>query len=156
MEKIAARASGAVYRYSKKPVTIGEIRHKAWQWFIPPTDDADKVWAARCKSYWELQQETYGLLFSDFTMSMDWEARVVVTYAVVLDVLPGERRVDYVLPRVREERARRQVLDSSGSKPETEIRQAKDVDPAQRACPSCGGVGGAHRAGCAVTGGRLA
>lgn len=155
MEKIAARASGDVYRYSKKPVTIGEIRHKAWQWLIPPTNDADKVWAARCKAYWELQQETYGIVFSDFTMSMDWEARVVVTYAVVLDVLPGERRVDYVLPRVREERARRQALTGSGAD-DVEIRQAKDVDPAKRACPSCGAVGGAHRAGCAVTGGRLA
>jgi hypothetical protein len=156
MEKIAARASGAVYRYSKKPVTLGEVRKKAWQWLIPPNGDTDPVWAARCKAYWELQQETYGLLFSDFTMTMDWEARVIVTYAVVIDVLPGERRVDYVVPAVFEARRRLQLLDSSGSKPEAEIRQAKDVDPAKRACPSCGAVGGAHRAGCAVTGGRLA
>lgn len=152
MDRVAAQASSAVYRFCKKPVRIGEVRHKAWQWLIPPTSEIDPVWAQRCKDYWELQQETYGLAFSDFTMVMDWESHVVITFAIVLDVLPGERRVDYVVPRVREERARRQLLNSAGSGSDVELRSAKDVDPLKRACPSCGVVGGAHSAGCVVAG----
>lgn len=152
MEKVAARASGAVYRFSKKPVRIGEVRHKAWSWLVPPTSEIDPVWAARAKDYWELQQETYGLAFSDFTMVMDWENHVVITFAIVLDVLPGERRVDYVVPRVREERARRQLLNSAGSDSDVELRGTRDVDPLKRVCPSCGVVGGAHGPGCVVAG----
>lgn len=145
-----ARASTRIYRTMKRPVTIGKLRHKAWSWLIPPTSDADPVWAKRCQDYWELQQETYGLVFSNFTMVMDWEEQVVITYAVVLDVLPGERRVDYVVPRIAEGRARRQLLNSAGSDSDSdvELRGAKDVDPLKCACPSCGVVGGAHSAGC--------
>lgn len=145
-----ARASTRIYRTMKRPVVIGKLRHKAWSWLIPPTSDVDPVWTKRCQDYWELQQETYGLVFSNFTMVMDWEEQVVITYAVVLDVLPGERRIDYVVPRVADERRRH--LGDRGGEMEVEIRQAKDVDPAQRACPSCGAVGGAHRMGCVVIG----
>jgi hypothetical protein len=98
------------YRYLKNPVRIGQIRHKAYSWLVPPTDEGDPVWAKRFQAYWELQQETYGFKLSNFTMAIDWDERVIVSYCIVEDVLPGERTVDYVVPRVREERARRQML----------------------------------------------
>ena len=147
--KVAAQASGAVYRYSKKPVKIGELRHKAWGWLVPPAHDLDPVWSKRCQEFWELQQETYGLVFSNYTMVMDWEAHVVITYAAVLDVLPGERRVDYVVPRVAAERRSKEQYRQQLSSDDVELRQAKDVDPAKRACPSCGGIG-LHLRGCVV------
>jgi hypothetical protein len=100
----------SIYRYTKKPYVIGRVHHKAWSALLPPEGEYDPVWAKRAKDYWELQQETFGVKFSDFTMSVDWDAHVVVTYAMLLDVLPGERRVDYVVPRIREERQRRAAL----------------------------------------------
>lgn len=102
----------ATYRYTKQPYVIGRLHHKAWQFFegLGPTSEADLIWAKRAKDYWELQQETFGVKFSDFTLAIDWEDRVVITYAMLLDVLPGERRVDYVVPRIRDERQRRQAL----------------------------------------------
>lgn len=100
----------STYRYTKQPYVIGRIHHKAWSYLVEPTSETDPVWAKRAKDYWELQQETFGVKFSDFTLAVDWESRVVVTYAMLLDVLPGERRVDYVVPRIRDERARRQAL----------------------------------------------
>lgn len=100
----------AIYRFTKQPYRIGRVHHKAWSYLIAPTGEDDAVWAARAKAYWELQQETFGVTFSNFTAAIDWEARVYITYAVLTGVLPGERRVDYVVPRVAEERQRRQML----------------------------------------------
>jgi len=100
----------SIYRYTKQPYVIGRVHHKAWSYLIPPTGEDDPIWAKRAKDYWELQQETFGVKFSNFTLAIDWEERVVVTYAILTGVLPGERRVDYVVPRVREERQRRQHL----------------------------------------------
>lgn len=100
----------SVYRYTKQPYVVGKLHHKAWSFLIDPSGESDPVWAKRAQDYWELQQETFGVKFSNFTIAIDWQSRVVVTYAVLEDVLPGERRVDYVVPRVREERQRRQAL----------------------------------------------
>lgn len=100
----------SVYRYTKQPYVIGRTHHKAWSYLIEPAGDDDPVWAKRAKDYWELQQETFGVKFSDFTLAVDWQERVVVTFAILVDVMPGERRVDYVVPRIRDERQRRQAL----------------------------------------------
>jgi hypothetical protein len=100
----------AIYRFTKQPYVIGRVHHKAWRWLIPPTDEDDPVWAARAKDYWELQQETFGVKFSDFTLAIDWDEGVVISFAMLLDILPGERRVGYIVPRVAEERQRRQQL----------------------------------------------
>lgn len=100
----------SVYRTPKRAFEVGKLHHKAWSYLIPPEHDTDPTWAKRAKDYWELQQETFGVKFSNFTMAVDWEERVVITWAVLVEVLPGERRVDYVVPRVLEERARRQAL----------------------------------------------
>lgn len=100
----------ATYRFTKRPYVIGRVHHRAWSYLIPPTHDYDPIWVERAGEYWAIQQETFGVKFSDFTISIDWDERVVVTFAVLLDVLPGERTVDYVVPKVREERARRQSL----------------------------------------------
>jgi len=102
----------SIYRASKNPGGIGTVRHKAWSYFegLGPTGEDDPIWAKRAKDYWELQQETYGLKFSNFTLVIDREERVVVTYAVVLGIMPGERRVDYTVPRIADERKRRQAL----------------------------------------------
>lgn len=100
----------STYRFTKQPYVIGRVHHKAWSYLIPPTGEDDPTWAARAKDYWELQQETFGVKFSNFTLAIDWRERVVVSYAILEDVLPGERRVDYVVPRVADERKRKQAL----------------------------------------------
>lgn len=102
----------SVYRTPSKEPTKGELRHKVWAYLIEPTSEQDPIWVQRCKDYWELQAETYGWHMSDFTIAVDWQERVVVTWSVLQDILPGERRPDYVVPRVAEERARRQGLTS--------------------------------------------
>jgi hypothetical protein len=94
--------ASSTYRLMKQAPTIGEVRHRVWQYLIEPSSDQDPVWAARCGNYWQLQQETYGLKFSDFTFVIDWEARCVITFAVLLDVMPGERVAGYKAPRARE------------------------------------------------------
>ena len=136
------------YRYTKNPVRIGQIRHKAWSWLIPPASEHDPVWAQRAKDYWELQQETYGLKLSNFTISIDWDAKVVLTYVIVLDVLPGERRVDYLLTKVREARAKQRSLAQTEEAP---LVSADQVPKGRRACPACGGIG-LHLPGCVVVG----
>jgi len=100
----------SVYCYTKQPYVIGRIHHKAWSYLLQPDGEYDPTWVQRAKDYWEGQQERFGVKFSDFTMAVDFEARVVVTYAMLLDVLPGERRVGYTVPRIAEERKRRQAL----------------------------------------------
>ena len=106
--KVAAESviASATYRYTKNPVTIGQLRHKVWRYLVEPIDDDDPTWIMRCGNYWTIQQETFGLLFSPFAFTIDREAQCVITWAVLLDVLPGERIVDYICPRVREGRQR--------------------------------------------------
>lgn len=94
----------SVYRYTRNPVKIGQIRHKTWSWLLTPDGDYDPAWVKRSKDYWELQQETYGLKFSDFTLVVDYPTRTVTTWAVLLDVLPGERQIDFTPRRVIEAR----------------------------------------------------
>lgn len=99
---VAAAPVSATYRYMRKPAYVGELRVKTWACLIPPTSDSDPVWAQRCKDYWELQQETYGLKFSNFTMAADCEAGLwyLSTWAVVVGIMPGRRVHGYTAPRV--------------------------------------------------------
>lgn len=106
-----ARAGG-VYRTPRNEPKRGEVRHKVWRYLFEPEGEYDPVWAERCKAYWELQAETYGWKMSNFTMTVDREEQCVVTWCIVEDILPGERRDGYTLPRVLEERAKRQALTS--------------------------------------------
>ena len=94
-----AQASGAVYRLMKYKPVVGDLRVKSWRFLIPPSGEDDPVWAQRCREYWELQQETFGLKFSDFTMMIDYDEMIVTTAATILAILPGERRMSYTAPR---------------------------------------------------------
>src|SRR5690242_8757284 len=71
----------SIYRYTKEPYIAGQVRHKAYSFLIDPSGDDDPVWAQRFKDYWELQQETFGVKFSNFTLAIDWESRVIVSFA---------------------------------------------------------------------------
>lgn len=103
-----------LYRLPKAPFVEGELRMKSWNAMLqPPTGDTDIVWSKRCKDYWELQERLYGIRLSDFTMftghvpnERGGHDPVVSTYAVVLEVLPGERTTDYSLVPVEMARAR--------------------------------------------------
>lgn len=86
----------SLYRKPKRPFVAGELRLKSWS-TLPGLDVApdNPMWAARCKQYWELQERLYGVKLSDFTMAVDNVNGFVSTYAVVMDVLPGERTSDH-------------------------------------------------------------
>lgn len=67
-----------------------------WRALLPPTvAQDDPLWAKRCKEYWERQERLYGMRLSNFTMILNSDEMIVATYAVVMDVLPGERTNDY-------------------------------------------------------------
>lgn len=85
-----------VYRQAKSPFERGELRMKAWRAILPPViAQDDPTWTQRCKEYWELQERLYGVRVSDFMMIIDTEESVVCTYVTVLEVLPGERTLDF-------------------------------------------------------------
>ncbi len=84
-------ASANVWKTMENPPIVGRVRHKMWRWLIPPAGEADTVWAERCRAYWELQERTYGLKMSNFTLAIDWDEGVLITYAVVEAILPGRR-----------------------------------------------------------------
>lgn len=86
-----ATATSDVFLIAKHKPEVGELRMRSWRWIVPPTHDTDRVWAKRCKDYWDRQERIYGMRLSDFTMLIDWEGGFVSTYAVVLTVMPGER-----------------------------------------------------------------
>ena len=105
--KVAAEdvIASSTYRYCKNPPVVGQIRHKVWRYLVEPLHEQDPEWIKRCANYWTIQQETFGLVFSDFTLSVDFDEGCVITYVVLLDVLPGTRTADFVCQRVREGRA---------------------------------------------------
>ena len=89
----------AIYRKAILPFEKDQLRMKTWRAILPNgPDEQDPLWSARCKEYWELQQRVYGVKLTDFTMLMDAEgdgfSGFVSTYAVVVDVFPGERTSD--------------------------------------------------------------
>lgn len=95
------------YRSAKAPFTPGQWRTRHWQPLLPPNGEDDPVWVQRCIDYWELQANTYGVKFSPATMVIRAVERpghpvmiVVSTSAMVLEVLPGPREVDYHVPQV--------------------------------------------------------
>ena len=93
-----------LYRAATHPFIPGELRMKAWSAILPPVvAQDDPLWASRCKQYWELQERLYGVRLSDYSMVLNPDEGVVATYAVVLEVLPGERTADH--SRVPVERA---------------------------------------------------
>lgn len=88
-----------VYRLPKEAPVPGQpsaLRLKTWR-TLPGMVIAqdDKLWAARCKQYWELQGRLFGWRMSDFTMIVDATEGFVSTYCTVLEVLPGERTADH-------------------------------------------------------------
>lgn len=91
-------ASANTYRWMTKPPVIGTLRAHSWRYLMPPISDDDPAWIERCKAYWALQEQTYGLRFSNFTMRVGWEEMLVYTHAAILDIMPGRRVADYVVP----------------------------------------------------------
>ncbi len=87
-------ASANVWKAMKKPAIVGRVRHKMWRYLIPPTGEDDPHWAENCRKYWELQERTYGLKMSNFTIAIDWGEGVVITYALIERVLEGRRLND--------------------------------------------------------------
>lgn len=84
-----------LYRKPTRPFKQGQLRMKAWRALLPPTPrQDDPTWTERCKQYWELQERLYGIKLSDFTMILNANEGVVATYAVVMDIMPGERTLD--------------------------------------------------------------
>ena len=83
-----------VYRKARVPFIVGELRMKAWRTLEANLAQDDETWTARCLQYWNLQGELYGVQFSPASMLIDNDEGVVCTYAVVLEVLPGERTDD--------------------------------------------------------------
>ena len=81
----------AIWRAMKNMPSPGDVRRKEWAYIEPPASDLDPVWVQRSKDYWELQQATYGLQLTDFSMTVDYTRGVVTTYVVVQRVLPGSR-----------------------------------------------------------------
>jgi len=104
MEAVAAEdliASANTYRWMKNPPKVGELRVRSWRYLIPPASSDDPMWLDRCKQYWLLQQETYGIAVSDHAMMIDFDEQIVTTAAVIMRVLPGRRVRDYTAPRAR-------------------------------------------------------
>lgn len=91
--KAHAQAGGTYKRLQNKPYA-GQLRSKAWK-CLHGTDPQDPIWVKRCREYWERQGRTYGLTFSNYSIEVerypDQMVDVLVTFAVVLDVLPGSR-----------------------------------------------------------------
>lgn len=91
-----------LYRAPRKPIVVGELRMRSWNASTsPPASDLDPVWVKRAKDYWMLQERLYGLRMSGFTLLVGEEDGllgmfpVVSTYAVVEEILPGERTTDH-------------------------------------------------------------
>ncbi len=85
-----------LYRAAKRPFKRGDLRTKAWAAILPPAvAQDDPLWRERCRQYWQRQERLYGVRLSDFGMFLDPVEGVVVTFATVLDVLPGERTTDH-------------------------------------------------------------
>lgn len=84
-----------LFRQSKNPLAVGQLRSKSWATLEAGIAPDDQRWGARCKQYWELQERLFGWRASDYGMLVDNETGHVSTYAVVLEILPGERTLDY-------------------------------------------------------------
>lgn len=86
----------AIYRAAKNPHRVGELRVKSWACIVPAVPDPeDPVWSKRCRDYWLRQSRLYGVRFANFMFLFDEEIGAVSTYAVVDEVLPGERTWDF-------------------------------------------------------------
>lgn len=88
-------AGSNIFRASKRPPEINELRARSWSFLLPPESETDPVWVERCKRYWELQERLYGLRFSDFVMFVDYGNEIVTTCAYVMDIMPGQREPNY-------------------------------------------------------------
>lgn len=101
--------SERVYRYLRTPAYEGQLRMKTWAYVIPPRGPTDPEWMKRATDFWKLQAETFGLRFEDHCHIMvDYASGCVTTAVHVVEVLPGRRERNYVVPRVAE----RRLLDS--------------------------------------------
>lgn len=94
-------ATAGVYRIMRQEPVVGQMRYKEWRFAIMPISERDPMWVKRCKEYWELQQETYGLKMSDFTMRINLERNTVETASRIERILPGQRVMDYKAPRLQ-------------------------------------------------------
>lgn len=93
-----------LYRATAQPLEVGQLRMRSWNASLaPPRGDLDPVWVKRCEDYWRLQERLYGMKLGGYTLLVGEERSVlgpypvVSTYAVVTDILPGERTTDYRL-----------------------------------------------------------
>lgn len=85
----------ATYRKAKDPFIVGALRTKTWRSLEPNISQDDKRWQARCSQFWTLQERLYGVRLSAFVMLVDNNEGFVSTYSTVLEILPGERTLDY-------------------------------------------------------------
>lgn len=86
-----------IYRKPALKPHVGQLRTRTWRTVLPPGASDTNIpepWPERCKDYWELQERLYGWRFSDFTILLDVEHGFVSTYAVITEILPGERTPD--------------------------------------------------------------
>lgn len=81
-----------VYREAENPFKVGQRRQRVWRALLrPATAQDDLTWAGRARDYWALQARLYGVVFADPRVVIDNGQGLVMTEAVVLEVLPGER-----------------------------------------------------------------
>lgn len=93
-EKVAAEdviRAPAVYKRMLKTVHVEDIRMHEVSYLVAPSGQDDPTWAKRMASYWMLQELTYGLRMTDFTMVVDYAKGTVRSYAGILAILPGDR-----------------------------------------------------------------
>lgn len=94
--KVAAEAmSLGVYAPMKNPAYEGELRAKSWKLVIyDESMERSPLWAQRAKDYWERQERKFGLVMSDFTLTVGnfpETGPVITTFSTVLRILPGRR-----------------------------------------------------------------
>ena len=88
----------------KAPFFVGQLRTKHVSWAIRPMK-ADVMWGRRCAEYWQLQGETFGVVFDDLEIVIFDDPPVVEFRARVKAILPGERVANYTAPRIAGQRA---------------------------------------------------
>lgn len=77
------------FKRMKNPTKVGQL--KAMTWKAPFVHGVNQVWANRCRDYWDLQERTYGVIYSDHRNAYDEMTSTITTFATVLAIVPGER-----------------------------------------------------------------
>lgn len=95
-----AHGSGVYKRY-KHPAYPGQTRVAMWRYLIEPEGPRDPTWTDRARKYWGQQMDLYGVTFTAFWIEIDRDMKIVKTFAVVGEILPGRRESHHAdeLPR---------------------------------------------------------